>query len=87
MGLIGLAGMIIMAGLMVLFGLISGNSSPMASMMFRGDGPLGAGLWAIMIAPFIVMPLMMGGMYFAFRRMRRRGGHMHKMHGMAKYKD
>ena len=80
MGLIGLAGMVVMAFVMITFGLMMGNSNPMASLMFRSDGPLGMGLWAIMIVPFAVMILMMGGMFFAMRGKMRRGKHKQEKH-------
>ena len=57
-----------MVGLMIVFGLVIDRLNPtMASMMFRSDGPLGLGLWGIMIVPLAVMLLMMGAMFFLFR--------------------
>lgn len=70
MGLIGLAGMV---GLMIVFGLVIGGQNPMAAMMFRSDGPMGFGLWGLMIIPLVVMSLMMGAMFLFYRRMAGRG--------------
>ena len=81
MGLIGLAGMVVMAGLMIVFGLVIGGQNPMAAMMFRSDGPLGFGLWGIMIVPFAVMLLMMGAMFLFYRRMAHRNRPMAGMVG------
>ena len=65
--------MVVMAGLMIVFGLVIDGLNPMVSMMFRSDGPLGLGLWGIMIVPLAVMLLMMGAMFLSYSRMASRG--------------
>ena len=81
MGLLGLAGMVVMVGLMVTLSLVIGGLNPMAALMFRSDGPLGFGMWGLMIVPPAVMILMMGSMFLLYRRMASRGRRMKGMAG------
>jgi copper chaperone len=83
MGLMGLAGMAVMVSLMIVIGLVMGSQNPMVALMFSSGGPLGFGLWGLLIVPLVVMPLMMGTMFLLYRRMARRGMPGGGMAGMA----
>ena len=77
MGIIGLISMVVMAGLMIGFGRMIGGLNPMISMMASNSNNLGLGLWGMLILPTAVMLLMMGIMFFSFRKMSGMVKHKH----------
>lgn len=76
MAVTGLISMGAMLVLMVVFGRLFGNWSPMLSIMFQGGGAAGLGLWGMMIIPAAALLVMFTMMFFFYRAMSRGGGAM-----------